>query len=157
MKKITAKPINHQSWILSEWSTRVGVLTNAENSWTILEATVLKKYSLLSEIEKERGWQIVFEQKELKEEPVDKINNLPIKHGNPQNIELDPIVIYSKKETSSVRIAAGYWGLKFANGWTPVFCPKVETTTTYESIGPFTTKVEMNTIIAQKNKQKEKL
>ena len=56
-----------------------------------------------------------------------------------------------------MRIAAGYWGLKFANGWTPVFCPKVETTTTYESIGPFTTKVEMNTIIAQKNKQKEKL
>ena len=154
MKKITAKPINHQSWILTEWGNRIGVLTNTDNTCALLEASGLRQFPSIKELEKEYDWQIVFEQKEIKEEPVDKIGNIPVKHTSPQNIELDPITSYTKKE-GGVRIAAGFWGLKFANGWTPVFCPKLETVNQYESIGPFTSKVEMNTIIAQKNKKEK--
>ena len=157
MKKITAKPINHQSWILSEWGNRVGVITNSSNIWTLLEATVIKQYQSLDSLQKEKNWLIVFEQKELKEEPIEEINNIPVKHSSPKNIQLEPVASYTKKESSSVRFAAGYWGIRFANGWTPVFCPKIETVNSNETVGPFTSKVEMNTIIAQKNKQKDSL
>lgn len=154
MKKITAKPINNKSWILSEWGNRIGVLTaTSENKWTVLETTNLKNYESIEKIQTDKNWKIVFEEKELKEEAVDKIQNMPVKHASPQNIEFDPIISYSKTATSNIRFAAGYWGIKFANGFTPVFCPKVETTKTTESIGPFTSKIEMNTIIAQKNQK----
>jgi hypothetical protein len=153
MKKITAKPINNQSWILNEWGNRIGVLTCSDNEWTVLETTELKKYKSLENIQTEKNWKIVFEEKELKEEAVDKIQQMPIKHTSPQNIEFDPVISYTKTPTSNIRFAAGYWGIKFANGFTPVFCPKIETTKTAESVGPFTSKIEMNTIIAQKNQK----
>jgi hypothetical protein len=54
-----------------------------------------------------------------------------------------------------VRFAAGYWGLKFL-AWQGSFCPKLQTLDEYEHVGPFQTKLEMNTILAKKNNELNK-
>jgi hypothetical protein len=65
------------------------------------------------------------------------------------------VISYSKQATSSVRFAAGYWGLKFL-AWQGSFCPKLQTLDEYEHVGPFQTKLEMNTILAKKNNELNK-
>ena len=156
MKKITAKPISSQNWILTEWGTRIGVLTKTNDIWSIIEAGSLSEYKTIDDLCKDKKWSLIFEEKDIKEistSKIDKVGKFPIKHDDPQNIELTPIPSYTKTKISSIRFAAGYWGIKFSNGWSPSFCPKLETVTSNESVGPFTSKVEMNTVIAQKNKK----
>ena len=156
MTKIQAKPINNQSWILSEWGNRVGVLTNNSQQWTLLCTSSTNLFSNVQEIEQAMNWKIEFEVKEEKEESQSHIQNWPIKHTDPQNINLTPYATYTKLASSSVRFAAGYWGLKFSHGWTAAFCPKVDTINSYDYIGPFTTKLELNTMISQQNQKLEK-
>ena len=156
MKKITAKAINTNSWILQEWGTRAGILSHTDK-WNVLDKSGYHQYPSLEELQTNMGWQIEFDQRDDSSEPaVDKIGNMPIKHPLPQSIQLDPIASYTKTTKSSVRFAAGYWALKFDHGWTAVFCPKVETLTNNETMGPFSTKMETSTIVRQKNNQSKR-
>jgi hypothetical protein len=153
MKKIQAKPINPQCWILTEWSNRVGVLTQNPTGYTLLSSTATKVFDDLKSLESSLSWKIIFETFEPKEPVVDKIGNLPTRHTDPQNIEQEPIVSYTKTSSSSVRLAAGYWGIQYSHGWVGGFCPKLETLTLYPHVGPFSTKLELNTILNKKQKE----
>ena len=51
---------------------------------------------------------------------------------------------YTKSTTSSVRYAAGYYGVKYPAGWRWFYGGKLETLDTYEFIGPFKSKSVMN-------------
>lgn len=104
---------------------------------------------------KELGWNLKFQANaEVEEKPQDKIGKLPVKHVNPQNVEASPRVTYTKTLTSKSRHAAGYWAISFVNGWSGSFCPKNATLDEYQHLGPFTTKLEMNTILNKQNKGK---
>ena len=56
-----------------------------------------------------------------------KVLGFPSKHKNHFDINSTPVPNYLKKENSSIRYVAGYYGLLFANGWAPSFCPKLST------------------------------
>ena len=150
MKKIQARAINDRSWIVTEWGNRVGVLSCSQDRWTFLEKGSIQRFDSLASLQSHLDWQLEFEQTEDREEPVDRIQHLPTRHPNPQNIQLEPYISYTRTTNSSLRFAAGYWGIRFAHGWVPGFCPKLETITSYEHLGPFSTKLEMNTVIRQK-------
>ena len=51
---------------------------------------------------------------------------------------------YTKSETSSVRYAAGYYGVKYPAGWRLFYGGKLETLDTYEFVGPFKSKSAMD-------------
>ena len=51
---------------------------------------------------------------------------------------------YTKSKTSSVRYAAGYYGVKYPAGWRWFYGGKLETLDTYEFIGPFKSKSAMD-------------
>jgi hypothetical protein len=156
MKKITAKPINTNSWILQEWGNRVGVLSLTEK-WNVLDKTGQHSYSSLEELQSLNEWRIDFETGDESSEPaVDKIGIFPIKHTLPQSIEMEPIVSYTKTTKSLIRFAAGYWGIRFDHGWTAVFCPKVETVLNNETAGPFTSKIETSSVVKQQNNKSKK-
>ena len=75
------------------------------------------------------------------------VEDYPSKHVpyNTETIELKgkQIPTYTKTETSKVRYAAGYYGVRFAVDWRWFYGGKLDTLNTYEFIGPFKTKSEM--------------
>ena len=58
---------------------------------------------------------------------------------NTETIELKgkQIPTYTKTETSKVRYAAGYYGVRFAADWRWFYGGKLDTLNTYEFIGPY--------------------
>lgn len=79
------------------------------------------------------------------------VGSWPCKHDAVFNIQLEPVPTYTKTATSSVKYAAGYWAFLFANGWQGSWCPKYQTLTEYQHMGPFSSKLEMQNAINQKN------
>lgn len=55
--------------------------------------------------------------------------------------------IYAKSEKSKSLFCAGYYIIKFYKGWCKAFCPKLITLERNEFKGPFTTEVEMRTML----------
>ena len=49
----------------------------------------------------------------------------------------DIFAVFTKKEASNSYHAAGHYGLRFPNGWTQSFCPRLNTIKSYPVIGPF--------------------
>jgi hypothetical protein len=149
MKKVSATPINPQSWILSEWGNRVGVLSSTPTGLTLLSTDGVKQFESLEHLQRSLSWSIQFPEPAVEQEAVDSIDGFPVRHKNPQNIETEPVTSYTKTATSNVRLAAGYWGIKYAHGWVPGFCPKLDTLLSYPRIGPFQTKLELNTLLSK--------
>lgn len=157
MKKIQAHPLTDQSWILSEWGNRVGLLSHSDDSYRVISRENVEVFGSIEELNSARHWTIEFVQvQEQQEESEQMIAHLPIKHKQSFDIIEQGTITYTKQEGSSVRFAAGYWGLRFSHAWTAAFCPKVNTLSEYDHVGPFSTKLELNTVLAQRNKELSK-
>ncbi len=121
----------------------------------MLSVDGVSSYNSLQELNSARSWDIQFNNPEAEEAAVDKIGELPVRHSNPQNIQTNEIVSYTKSEKSNTRFAAGYWGIQYSHGWVPGFCPKLETLLSYPRIGPFTTKLELNTLLSKNTRKSQ--
>ena len=123
------------------------------HSWRLITKTVTATFDSMQLLEADQHWRVEFEQPTATAVKAEmKIGSLPIKHENPENIELEPTVSYTKIRSSTVRFAAGYWAIKF-NAWAGSLCPKLQTLSEYEHVGPFSSKLELNTILAKLNTQ----
>lgn len=152
-KKLQARPINDQSWILTEWGNRRGMLSTDGVSFVLLMQGGVAQFHTLEQVENHLGGEIVFDKQEEKINNVSSlmVAHLPVKHDAVFNIEMTSVISYTKQARSEVRFAAGYWGFLFSNGWTGSFCPKLATLAEYDHVGPFASKLEMNTILSQRN------
>jgi len=61
--------------------------------------------------------------------------------------------LYSKNEKSFSMHCAGYYVVKYENGWTRSFCPKLVTLEKYEFFGPYKNKEDMLTMLRKKSKE----
>ena len=61
--------------------------------------------------------------------------------------------LYSKNEKSQSMHCAGYYVVRYENGWTRSFCPKLVTLDKYEFIGPFKIKEDMLTTLRKKSRE----
>jgi hypothetical protein len=61
--------------------------------------------------------------------------------------------LYSKNEKSQSMHCAGYYVVRYENGWTRSFCPKLVTLDKYEFIGPFKLKEDMLTTLRKKSRE----
>ena len=156
-KKIQATNLSDQSWLLTEWGNRLGLLSNTGDGFKLIVKGYATLYSSIEQLCEKEKWTIEWvKTAEPEQQEEIFLSHLPIKHSEANDVEMGPPVSYSKQAGSSVRFAAGYWGLRFSHAWTAAFCPKTSTLSEYEHVGPFSTKLELNTILAQKNKQKHK-
>ena len=48
---------------------------------------------------------------------------------------------------------AGYYVVRYENGWTRSFCPKLVTLEKYEFFGPYKTKEDMLTMLRKKSRE----
>jgi hypothetical protein len=156
-KRIQATNLSDQSWLLTEWGNRLGLLSNRGDGFKLIVKGKITQYSSLELLCAQEKWTIEWV-KPAEPEPEQEVflSHLPIKHLEAHDVEMGPPITYSKQAGSSVRFAAGYWGLRFSHAWTAAFCPKTATLGEYDHVGPFSTKLELNTVLAQKNKQKTK-
>lgn len=152
MKNITAKSILPNSWILYDGATKIGLMS-FDKKWNFISTSGSNTYDSLEFLCDAENFVISFEEVDIVEESIEDIDGLPVT-AKPFNIENTPIVSFTKNARSKVRYAAGYWGINFANGWTPSLCPKKDTLDAHDHIGPFSTKIEMNTIISQQKRKK---
>lgn len=154
MKKFSLKPITEQSWVLFADGERSSLVSSSEVGIKVIGKIATGQYSSIDELRNKLGGKLTMEQptEATVEKEVGEISGFPIKHSVWHNVELTPIPHYTRTPTSASKYAAGYYAVKFSNGWTPSFCPKLTTLSEYEYIGPFTTKLEMQHRISTKNK-----
>lgn len=159
VKKLQATIVQDQSWILSAQGERWGLLSEQpDHTYSYLSTKGILHVNSISELESHLSVQIVWVPKaatcEVKEQ---QVHNLPIKHDQALDVITEPFVSYKKAVNSETRFAAGYWILKFSTGWSGSLSPKCDTLMEYEHQGPFQSKLEMNTILAQRNTEFKKV
>lgn len=150
------REITSTSWIASLHGERHAVLvqTAAKTLW--LTSQGIQEFPNADELQKQLRVKLVQEEITVSEKDQTSefhVGPWPCKHQPVFNIVLEPIPTYTKTANSTVRYAAGYWAFLFANGWQGSWCPKQATLDEYQHIGPFSSKLEMQTAINQKNSQ----
>lgn len=156
VKKLQATNVQDQTWIISSQGERLGLLSvNANGTYQFLGKGVHINVSSIQELEAELGAHIVWITKTETSDAAKttQVHNLPIKHESAVDVQQTPYVSYKKTPSSDTRFAAGYWILKFSTGWSGSLSPKCDTLAEYEHQGPFQSKLEMNTILAQRNSE----
>ncbi|MBX9699951.1 MAG: hypothetical protein K2X74_10980 [Acetobacteraceae bacterium] len=156
MTKYLMKPLTENSWILSVDGNKIGIISQTEAGVRILGNIPKKKFSNLDEFKKHVGGNLTIEEpaEPAAEAETGEIDGYPIKHALWHNPMTDPVSSYTRTKTSDIRYAAGYYAIKFVNGWTQSFCPKLATLVEHEYIGPYKNKLEMRNAISQKNQEK---
>lgn len=139
LKMIEIQPNN---WVISRKNIIVGFVYKKEKI-NILSADYAGEYADFDDFAKIHKAKISFEQTETKDRVQQELEGYPIKHANVYNVELEPLLSYTKLEHSQDRYAAGYFGIKFKEIHQPSFCPRISTLTSYEYIGPFKTTLEL--------------
>jgi len=155
VKKYSLKPIGDTSWLLIADGDRLGLVNDHDGMITVIGKITPKSFANIAELELHLGGQLVVEEHTglTKELVSGEISGFPIKHKSYANVSLEPFPSYTKTEKTKELYAAGYWALKFQQGWTHAFCPRLATLAEYDHIGPYTTKLEMLHQISQKNKE----
>jgi len=141
------------SWVATLHGERQALLVKTPNVVLWMTPDGVKEFESMDMLQKTINAKFtmdVIKTQEIKPDVV-MVGSWPSKHHEVFNIEQDPIPTYTKTANSEVRYAAGYWALLFSNGWQGSWCPKQQTLLDYQHAGPFTSKLEMQTAINQKN------
>ncbi len=143
------KQISEQSYILSELGNRIAILTKTNNGITAIGKLSKKHFENWDLLEKHLGKTLVYEtdNDDTNTKELIYLSGFPVKHSITYDVQENPLS-YTKQEGSKIRYAPGYWGVLFDNGWTTSYCPKLSTLENVETIGPFTSKLELNTMLS---------
>jgi hypothetical protein len=153
MTTYTIKPITETSWILNKSGEKLAIVSQTPNEIIIIGNIIKKKHKSLDDFIKYLNNDVTFEEAAAPETEKEaaEINGYPIKHEVWYDVLNEGIPSYTRTKNSAIRYAAGYYALKFTNGYSPSFCPKQSTLSEYEYLGPFKSKLEMQNSISQKN------
>lgn len=129
------------SWIFKTKNFS-GLLFKNKDHYNIKTVNISLNFNSLNEIEEKYGKITTLERDTT--EVTNNINGYPVKDKN-FIVKDEDKAIYSKKNSysiSTVEFCAGYWSIKYPNGWGLNLCPRLKTTQDYESQGPFRTRLE---------------
>lgn len=151
MKALEVTPT---SWILyNEEEVKVGILVKKLAKYTLLKTDGHEEYKNKDELESKFG-EISFKERIIKESKDIKISDLPVDEEEVFDIdESGDFPSYKKTVSGKARYVPGYWGIKFSNHYVASFCPKLNTLETYDIIGPYKSKFELQAEIALMNKR----
>lgn len=158
MTEIHAKPIvDGKFWIVEENGTKIATLHKKENNKFILSSTNGEvMFNKKDDLTKKFGKDFfvtspkikVTQSKEEGEEH--ECHGYPVM-SKPFNSMYDvrrKLPLFTKSSQSKSLYCAGYYIIKFNKGWVKSFCPKAITIERYPYKGPFKTKIEMKTVLA---------
>lgn len=154
MSSYSLKPLTETSWILSSDGVQLALIISKNNELVALGSKLERsKFKDISDLSKCLGSKVTVEKTEDDSvEEVGNINGYPVKHTTAVALEDQELPVYKRSASSNTLYSAGYYGVKFPNGWVQSYCPKITTLQENEFIGPFTSKLEMQNAISQKKK-----
>lgn len=140
--------IKDKFWILEENAKRVGMMNFKDNNYTIN----LKRKDLVAQSEEElKTMGIEFVVRDLRHGGHLEVMGYPTDQEEVFNVkEIDGYPTFTKKAASKSTHVAGWYGLKFKNGWCTSLCPRLTTIKTNIHVGPFKTKMDLKVVLGQK-------
>jgi hypothetical protein len=139
--------IKDKFWILEENAKRVGMMNFKDNNYTIN----LKRKDLVAHDEDElKNMGIEFVVRDLTHGGHLEVMGYPTDQEEVFNVkEIDGFPTFTKKAASKSTHVAGWYGLKFKNGWCASLCPRLSTVKTNTYVGPFKTKMDLKVVLGQ--------
>jgi hypothetical protein len=148
--QLLAKPIlKNKFWIVEDQgSNKIATIQAVDDgSFVYVEPEKeRKRYPSIKLLSRDHN--IVFDKnKKIKPETIieHEIYGYPISQKG-YNVYWDvknKFAVFTKNNKSKSFFCAGFYIIKFNNGWVKSFCPKLITLNRYEYKGPFTSKMEM--------------
>lgn len=141
--------IKDKFWILEENAKRVGMMNFTNEHYSInmnrKEFTATTKTEL-----KKLG--IEFVVRDLNHGGHLEVLGYPTDREEVYNVKtIDGYPTFTKKAESKSVHVAGWYGLKFKNGWVTVLCPRLSTLHNNTHIGPYKTKMDLKVVIGQQH------
>ncbi len=147
------KEITQTSWILQNNGVRLAVITSDGNGLNAIGRLDRKSFNDIDDLSKFLGSKVEITKPVEDDDQGDVLGDIdgyPVKHINIETIEDPQLPLYRK---GRVQHSAGYYGVKFKNGWVSSYCPRHSTITDNTYIGPFRTRLEMLNAISQKKRE----
>ena len=137
--------VKNKCWIVEQDGSKVASILTSPTGVTLVHKGKRERFSslkLLSErynivVDKSKPQKIITESNDVHGYPCEhKAHNIlwDVKHKLP---------IFTKGNKSKSFFCAGYYIVKFNNGWVKAYCPKLITLNRYPYNGPYKTKEEM--------------
>lgn len=148
---VILKEITDNSWlVLSEGEQeRIGLLSSNPNGFVLLSKGGKLKFADKADVEgffEENVFDKII-QPVIQQEKEHFVKGYPVDFDTPFEAdaedEISELPLFTKTKTSKVYHCAGYYCIRFDNGWIHSFCPKMATLDKYKYVGPFKTKMEM--------------
>lgn len=137
--------IKNKCWIVEEDGKKFGTILSNASGVTLVHGARRERFSSLKLL-KDR-YNIIVDKKS----PTKTVTESHLVYGYPceynaHNILWDvknKLPIFTKGRKSKSFFSAGYYIVKFNNGWVKSYCPKLITLNRYEFKGPFYSKEQM--------------
>jgi len=149
MTELIAKPIiKNKFWIVEAEGNKIATIQAVEDGgFVYVQDQARQRYASIKVLSKEHNikFDSSVQEKEKSAQQGHEIHGYPV-GTKPWNVLYDVkhhFPIYTKTSKSKSYYCAGYYIIKFNNGWVKSYCPKFITLNRYEFKGPFKTKAEM--------------
>jgi len=148
MHELIARPvIKNKYWIVESDGNKVGTIQAVEKGgFVYVHEQSRVQYASIKLLSKAHN--VVFDSVVKKEKLISESHEVyghPVSN-KPWNLLWDvkhQFPIYTKTSKSKSYYCAGYYIIKFNNGWVKSYCPKFITLNRYDFQGPFKTKTDM--------------
>lgn len=139
--------IKDRFWILEENAKRVGMMNFKDDNYIIN----LRKTDIVAQDKTElKTLGIEFILRDFSQGGHLEVRGFPTDQEEVFNVqELKGYPCFTKKVQSKSIHAAGWYGLKFKNGWVAVLCPRLSTLDNNTNLGPFKTKMDLKVVLQQ--------
>jgi hypothetical protein len=148
MTELIAKPVvKNKFWIVEDHGTKIATIQAVEDGgFVYVDDAKRQRYPTIKMLSKEHN--IIFDSLAKKEKAVvqtHEVYGYPVSQ-KPWNTLWDvkhQFPVYTKTSKSKSYFCAGFYIIKFNNGWVKSTCPKLITLNRYEFRGPYKSKEDM--------------
>jgi hypothetical protein len=139
--------IKDKFWILEENAKRVGMMNFKDDNYVIN----LNRKDYVAHDDKElKTLGIEFIRRDFMHGGHLEVMGYPTDQEEVYNVmEQDGFPTFTKKAASKSTHVAGWYGLKFKNGWVCSLCPRLSTVKTNTYVGPYKTKMDLRVVLGQ--------
>lgn len=139
--------IKDRFWILEENAKRVGMMNFKDDNYVIN----LRKTDIVAHNKGElKTLGIEFILRDFTQGGHLEVMGFPTDQEEVFNVqELKGYPCFTKKAQSKSIHAAGWYGLRFKNGWVAVLCPRLSTLDNNTNLGPYKTKMDLKVVLQQ--------
>jgi hypothetical protein len=139
--------IKDKFWILEENARRVGMMNFKDNSYTI---NLNRKDFTAHDTGELKKLGIEFVKRDYTHGGHLEVMGYPTDQEEVFNVkEIDGFPTFTKKAASKSTHVAGWYGLRFKNGWVCSLCPRLTTVKTNTFVGPYRTKMDLKVVLGQ--------